>query len=125
MWFVYESFNRGSSKGTALVFQNKEKDITKIKALLAILYINMRKLFGIITESALKLKITKRIPELIAEIKKMDEYSNQAIFLAKNNINTEQELFNFERSVYGRLNPLKSKRENLWRKHKRAKQKKD
>ena len=26
MWIVYESFNRGSSKGTALVFQNKKKD---------------------------------------------------------------------------------------------------
>ncbi len=60
-------------------------------------------------------------PELIAEIKKMDEYSNQAKFLAKYNINTEQELLEFEKSAYERVNPLKSKRENLWKKHKRAK----
>ena len=60
-------------------------------------------------------------PELIAEIKQMDEYSNQARFLAKHNINTEQELLDFEKLAYERVNPLKSKRENLWKKHKRAK----
>ena len=65
--------------------------------------------------------MTRITPELIAEIKKMDEYSNQAKFLAKNNINTEQELLDFEKSAYARVNPLKSKRENLWKKHKRAK----
>ena len=52
-------------------------------------------------------------PELIAEIKQMDDYSNQARFLANNNINTEQELLEFEKSAYERVNPLKSKRENL------------
>ena len=51
----------------------------------------------------------------------MDEYYNQAKFLAKNNINTEQELLDFEKSAYARVNPLKSKRGNLWKKHKRAK----
>lgn len=60
-------------------------------------------------------------PELIAEIKKMDEYFNQVRFLANNNINTEQELLDFEKLAYDRVNPLKSKRENLWKKHKRAK----
>ncbi len=60
-------------------------------------------------------------PELVAEIKKMDEYSNQAIFLTKNNIKTEQELLDFEKSAYEKINPLKSKRENLWKRHKRAK----
>ena len=99
---------------------NKKKDII-IKALLLILYIDMRNLFGINTKNALKSKITKMTPELIAEIKKMDEYSNQAKFLAKYNINTEQELLEFEKSAYERVNPLKSKRENLWKKHKRAK----
>lgn len=93
----------------------------KNKGSIGYLIYHYEKLFGIIIESALKLKITKMTPELIAEIKKMDEYSNQARFLANNNINTEQELFNFERSAYGRVNPLKSKRENLWKKHKRAK----
>ena len=57
-------------------------------------------------------------PELVAEIKKMDEYSNQAIFLTKNNIKTEQELLDFEKSAYEKINPLKSKRENLWKRQK-------
>ena len=51
----------------------------------------------------------------------MDEYSNQAKLLATNNIKTEEELFNFEKSIYEKINPLKSKRENLWKKHKKAK----
>ena len=51
----------------------------------------------------------------------MDEYSNQAKLLATNNIKTEEELLNFEKSIYEKINPLKSKRENLWKKHKKAK----
>lgn len=50
-----------------------------------------------------------------------NKYSNQAKFLANNNINTEQELLDFEKSAYEKINPLKSKRENLWKKHKRVK----
>lgn len=99
---------------------SKKKDIIRIKALLPILYINM-KLFGIITESVLKSKITRMIPELIAEIKQMDEFSNQARFLARYNINTSQDLLEFEKLAYEKVNPLKSKRENLWKKHKRVK----
>ena len=60
-------------------------------------------------------------PELIQAIKKMDEFSKQVRFVCKNNINTEQELLNYQKSAYGKINPLKSKRENLWKKHKRAK----
>lgn len=60
-------------------------------------------------------------PELLKEIKQMDEYSNQAKFLAKYRINTEQKLFDFKKSAYDKINPLKSERENLWKKHKRAK----
>jgi len=60
-------------------------------------------------------------PELLKEIKQMDEYSNQAKFLAKYKINTEQGLFDFKKSAYDKINPLKSERENLWKKHKRAK----
>ena len=60
-------------------------------------------------------------PELIAEIKKMNEYSNQARFLERYNINTSQDLLEFERLAYEKVNQLKSKRENLWKKHKRAK----
>lgn len=101
---------------------NKQKERHyKNKSSIGYLIYQYEKLFGISTESVLKSKITRMTPELIAEIKKMDEYSNQARFLAKNNINTEQKLFEFEKSAYERVNPLKSKRENLWKKHKRAK----
>ena len=60
-------------------------------------------------------------PKLLNEIKKMDEFSRQVRFVCKNNINTEQELLAYQKSAYEKINPLKSKRENLWRKHKRAK----
>ena len=65
--------------------------------------------------------MTKYTPELIREIKQIHEYSKQADFLTKYNIKTEAELNNFEKSVYEKLNPLKSERENLWKKQKRVK----
>lgn len=80
-----------------------------------------KKLFGINTEIDLKSNITRITPELIRELKKMDEYSNQAKLLATNNINTEEDLLKFEKSIYEKINPLKSERENLWKKHKKAK----
>ena len=106
---TYENYNKQKEKH----YQNKGS--------IVYLIYQYERLFGISTESALKSKITRMTPELIAEIKKMDEYSNQARFLANNNINTEQELLDFEKSAYERVNPLKGKRENLWRKHKRVK----
>lgn len=63
---------------------------------------------------------TRITPELLKEIKQMDEYSNQAKLLAKYKINTEQELLDFKKSAYNKISPLKSERENLWKKHKRA-----
>ena len=81
----------------------------------------MKKLFGINRENVLKSNLKRITPELIREIKKMDEYSRQAIFLVKNKINTDEQLLNFEKSTYEKINPLKSERENLWRKLKKAK----
>ena len=72
-------------------------------------------------ENVLKTNMTKYTPELIREVKQMHEYSKQADFLTKYNIKTEAELTSFEKSVYDKINPLKSERENLWKKHKRAK----
>lgn len=101
---------------------NKQKEKHyKNKGSIAYLIYQHEKLFGISTESTLKSNITKITPELITEIKKMDEYSNQARFLTRNNINTSQDLLEFEKLAYEKVNPLKSKRENLWKKHKRAK----
>ena len=79
------------------------------------------KLFKIDTKSVLKLNYMKMTPELIREIKKLDEYSNQAKFLVKYNIDTYLQLAEFEKDVYKKLAPLQSERENLWKKHKRAK----
>ncbi len=94
-------------------FQNKSSIIGLI--------FHYEKLLGKNVESVSKSNITRMTPELLKGIKQMDEYSNQAKFLAKYKINTEQELSNFQKSAYNKINPLKSERENLWKKHKRAK----
>lgn len=93
----------------------------KNKGSIGYLIYQYEKLFDINTESTLKSKMTIMTPTLIAELKQLDEFSNQARFLTRYNINTNQDLLNFERSAYEKVNPLKSKRENLWKKHKRAK----
>ena len=98
----------------------KEKHYPQKGSILYLMF-HYKKLFGIKTENDLKSNITRITPELIKELKKMDEYSNQAKLLVTNNINTEEELLNFEKSIYEKINPLKSKRENLWKKHKKAK----
>lgn len=97
----------------------------KNKGSIGYLIYQYEKLFGINTENTLKSKMTRMTPELIAEIKQMDEFSNQARFLARHNINTSQDLLEFEKLAYEKVNPLKSKRENLWKKHKRAKTNKE
>ena len=94
-------------------FQNKSSIIGLI--------FHYEKLLGVNVESVSKSNITRMTPELLKEIKQMDEYSNQAKFLARYKINTEQELSDFKKSAYDKINPLKSERENLWKRHKRAK----
>lgn len=98
----------------------KEKHYPQKGTILYLIF-HYEKLFGIKTENDLKSNITRITPELIREIKKMDEYSNQAKLLVTNNINTEEELLKFKKSIYEKINPLKSERENLWKKHKKAK----
>ena len=97
----------------------KEKHNPQKGSILYLMF-HYEKLFGIKTKNALKSNITRITPELIRELKKMDEYSNQAKLLATNNINTEEDLLKFEKSIYEKINPLKSERENLWKKHKKA-----
>ena len=53
------------------------------------------------------------------EIKKMDDYSNSARFLAKYNITTLAEIKEYKFSAINKIVELKGLRENLWRKHKR------
>ena len=55
------------------------------------------------------------------EIKKMDNYSNSARFLAKYNITSLTEIKEYKSSAIKDIVELKGLRENLWRKHKRIK----
>ena len=97
----------------------KEKNSQNKGSILWLIF-HYEKLFNINVENSLKSNLTRMTPELIREIKKLDEFSNQSKFLCKNNIKTEQELLDYEKLAYEKINPLKSKRENLWRKHKKA-----
>lgn len=54
-------------------------------------------------------------------IKKMDDYSNSARFLAKYNITILTEIKEYKSSAINKIVELKGLRENLWRKHKRIK----
>jgi hypothetical protein len=102
-------------------YYNARNKLNEHKSIFSDLFLHYEKLFIVNVENVSKSKIMKYTPELIREIKQMHEYSNQADFLSKYNIKTELELNDFEKSFYARINPLKSERENLWKKHKRAK----
>ncbi len=47
------------------------------------------------------------------EITKLDEYSNQIVFMKKNNIETEEDLNNFSKINYDEYKNLMDKREKL------------
>ena len=102
-------------------YNNEKQKHLQFKGTISYLIYQYEKLLGINTEIFSKSNITKMTPELIQSIKKMYEFSKQVRFLSKNNINTEEELLDYEKSAYDRINPLKSERENLWKKHKRTK----
>ena len=100
--------------------EHKKRNYAK-KGSLRWLIFYYEKLFGINTENTLKSNVTKLTPYLIQAIKKMDEFSKQTEFLVKYNIETDEQLSDFKKSTYEKLAPLTSERENLWKKHKRAK----
>ena len=102
-------------------YNNEKQKCLQFKGSISYLIYHYEKLLGINTEIVSKRNITKITPELIQAIKKMDGFSKQVRFVCKNNINTEQELIDYQRSTYEKINPLKSERENLRRKHKIAK----
>lgn len=70
---------------------------------------------------------TKRVmsKELREDIKKMDRLSNEARFLSKNNIQTEQELFEYKSLSITKLNELQSTREYKYKQKKKAKTKEE
>ena len=102
-------------------YNNSKNKLLSNKSVFSDLILWNEKVFIYNIENVSKLNIVKYTPELIRDLKQMQEYSNQAEFLTKYNIKTQTELDNFEKFVYEKINPLKSKRENLWKKHKKAK----
>ena len=55
------------------------------------------------------------------EITKLDEYSNQIVFMKKNNIETEEDLNNFSKINYDEYKNLMDKREKLWKQYHKVK----
>jgi hypothetical protein len=102
-------------------YNNEKQKYLQFKSSISYLIFHYEKLLGINIEIASESNITRMTPELIQAIKRMDEFSKQVRFVCRNNINTEQELLYYQKSAYEKINPLKSERENLWKKHKRAK----
>ncbi len=102
-------------------YNNEKQKHLQFKGSISYLIFHYEKLLGINIEIVSKPNITKMTPELIQAIKRMDEFSKQVRFVCKNNINTEQELLDYQKSAYEKINPLKSERENLWKKLKRVK----
>ena len=70
-----------------------------------------------------KKKIYSR--EMQEEIKKMDKISRETRFLCKNNIQNVQELLAYKKLINLNKKELKSQKENLWRKHKKAEDEKE
>ena len=102
-------------------YSNIEKYYEQNKSPLIALFLIIAKLLMPGLESSLKENVTRITPQMIQALKQMEEYSKQARFLCKYNIHTEEQLIDFEVTTHTQLAPLKSERENLWRKHKNAK----
>ena len=89
----------------------------KIKGLQA-LYLYYCYLLKIFPKQDYPPKYSKAMKE---EINKMDKFSNSAKFLGKYKITTLSEVREYRTNATTEINELKSKRENLWKKHKRIK----
>ena len=102
-------------------FKRKSKTLirnkTKAKGLRALYYYYCY-LLKVFPKQKYPPKYSKAMKE---EIKKMDDYSNSARFLAKYNITTLAEIKEYKSSAINKIVELKGLRENLWRKHKRIK----
>ena len=59
------------------------------------------------------------------DIKKLNEYSEQVRFMATNKIEIKENLDNFAKTNYEEYKNLMGKRENLWKRYRRAKTKED
>ena len=59
------------------------------------------------------------------EVTKLNEYSEQVRFMATNKIETKEDLDNFAKTNYEEYKNLMGKRENLWKRYRRAKTEED
>lgn len=100
--------------------ENYEK-LNPPKGSLAWLFLHYRKLLHPNTENVLKANFTRMTPTLLHAIKEMNEFSERVKFLCKYKLETDVDVMEFKKLFYQKLAPLKSERENLWRKHKRSK----
>ncbi len=91
------------------------------KGSLAWLFLHYMKLLHPSAENVLKANFTRMTPTLLHAIKEMNEFSERIRFLCKYKLKTDVDVMEFKKSAYQKLAPLKSERENLWRKHKQAK----
>ena len=106
---------------TREIYEDLKTKVYHKKGSFAWLFLHYMKLLHPNTENVLKSNFTRMTPELLHAIKEMDEFSERVRFLCKYNLETDIDVMEFKKSAYQKLSPLKSERENLWRKHKRAK----
>lgn len=107
-----------------LLINRTRKNYEKLnpqKGYLAWLFLYYMKLLHPSTENALKSNFTRMTPTLLHAIKEMNEFSERVRFLCKYKLETNVDVMEFKKLAYQKLAPLKSERENLWRKHKRSK----
>ena len=69
----------------------------------------------------LKIFTKQDYPPKYSKVMKMDEFSKTARFLSKYKITTLPEVREYRTNATTEINELRSKRENLWKKHKRIK----
>lgn len=114
--FAYRAYDR---------YNEWKQNEFQYKGKITYLIFKYDKLFGLGSKDTSKPQIVKITPQLINAIKKMNEFSEQVRFVCKNKLETEQDVIEYKKSDYEKINPLKSERENLWKKHKKAKTDKD
>ena len=75
---------------------------------------------SVVTQEAKKMPVYPLSPELRAEARKLDQYSEDVRLLAKCRIGTSQELFSFQKQVRRQLEELSAEREQIRNRIRRA-----
>lgn len=63
----------------------------------------------------------KLSPAIRADIKKMDDISNETKLLVRNNLKTDEQFFSYKKEKENKLDELMDQRSKLWYKHKKSK----